>query len=559
MRKSSLFSLKSAVLAVAAMCAASGACASNFYVVVPVPGQASAGARDINVSLAPAVLPSGLVGQAYAGFNFNSLLSVTGDPGYTGYGLKWSIVSGSLPAGLTLNSDGSVSGTPTAPGTVTFQLKASYKRKDGTQTYQMVAVAINVGLSGNNSALPQGMANAAYFYDFRQNLSVTGDSSYAGSGVAFSANGSLPVGLALAGNGVLSGTPTAVSSNAFAVTATYRGVRATSNYTLAIAPGTFQFNPTLSGVVTNYNVYSAARAAGWDGKLPVVATITVDSGAVVGATSTGAYAFDTGAGFPAGSSLTLVNNGSIQGAGGTAGGANSAGGNGGSALRAQYPIAIANAGAIEAGGGGGGAGGKGGTGGTGGMGGSSTRQEYYAPSGNPAYYYYQGPGGVSLIMIANQGYSSWPAGWSLGSLQSGVGDYQNYSIIYTNTVTTPGGAGGAGGVGGSGGAGRGFTQSNVAGTTGTAGAGGSAGGAGAGAGGAGGVGGSGGSGGDWGANGGTGMTGSVGNTGANGNYTGGQAGAAGSAGLAGGAAGYAVVGKANVTWSQAGTVLGPQQ
>jgi hypothetical protein len=85
----------------------SGTFASSFFVVVPVPSRTTA--SNIEVSLSARALPSGLVGQPYAGANLKSLLSVSGDPTYTGYGVRWSVASGSLPAWLTLNSDGTLS------------------------------------------------------------------------------------------------------------------------------------------------------------------------------------------------------------------------------------------------------------------------------------------------------------------------------------------------------------------------------------------------------------------------------------------------------------------
>ena len=60
---------------------------------------------------------SGEVGLAYSAVSF----SATG--GVAPY--KWSVASGALPGGLTLGSDGSVSGTPTSGGTSTFTIAVS--------------------------------------------------------------------------------------------------------------------------------------------------------------------------------------------------------------------------------------------------------------------------------------------------------------------------------------------------------------------------------------------------------------------------------------------------
>ncbi len=71
-----------------------------------------------NIGGAPVIttssLPNGTVGKSY-----NQTLAATGDATIT-----WSRDSGYLPAGLTLNSDGTITGTPEALGTSTFVVKA---------------------------------------------------------------------------------------------------------------------------------------------------------------------------------------------------------------------------------------------------------------------------------------------------------------------------------------------------------------------------------------------------------------------------------------------------
>jgi len=129
----------------------------------------------------------------------------------------------------------------------------------------------------------------------------------------------------------------------------------------------FVFNQTISSDTTNYNLKSAAIAAGWDQTVPLVATITINAGVYVYSTSTGSYAFDTGSSFFAGSTLALINNGIILGRGGDGGqgafynsgtdsivGANRNGTTAGPAFIARYAISVTNNGTIGGGGGGGG-------------------------------------------------------------------------------------------------------------------------------------------------------------------------------------------------------------
>lgn len=134
----------------------------------------------------------------------------------------------------------------------------------------------------------------------------------------------------------------------------------------------FVFAQTLSSNTTNYNLKSAAIVAGWDQVKKLFATITINSGVYVYSTSTGSYAFDTGSTFPTGSTLALINNGTIIGRGGDGGnGGNGSaavptqniaapGSSGGPAFIARYAISVTNNGTIGGGGGGGGGGSGGG-------------------------------------------------------------------------------------------------------------------------------------------------------------------------------------------------------
>ncbi len=129
---------KPALLAVVAALSCTAATAADYFVVVPVKGR-TAVAAPISVALSDYALPDGVVGSPYAGFSFQNVLTVTGDPTYTGQSVTWALVSGALPAGLTLDAHGAVAGTPTAVGSASFGVQAAYKTKTGRGTY-----AINV-------------------------------------------------------------------------------------------------------------------------------------------------------------------------------------------------------------------------------------------------------------------------------------------------------------------------------------------------------------------------------------------------------------------------------
>lgn len=218
----------------------------------------------------------------------------------------------------------------------------------------------------------------------------------------------------------------------------------------------FVLNQTISSNTTNYNLRNSAVAAGWDQSTPLIATVTVNAGVYVSANGTGTYAFDTGASFPAGSSLSLVNNGFIVGMGGAGGAgsgwsfgntiAGSGGASGGPALRAQAAISITNNGTIAGGGGGGGGGqgvaigssdGKSNYGAFGGGGGGGGRSGASANSAG-------GGGGP----VNNYGYSSAPGGAGGAGTSASAGGGGNGGTYLSGSRGGAGGAGGAWGTGG---------------------------------------------------------------------------------------------------------------
>jgi hypothetical protein len=87
---------------------------------IPTPASAT---KAVKLSVAPrvlaittAALPSATVGQAYA-------KALTADLGTKPY--KFTVASGSLPAGIRLDSAGNLTGTPTTPGTSSIKFKAT--------------------------------------------------------------------------------------------------------------------------------------------------------------------------------------------------------------------------------------------------------------------------------------------------------------------------------------------------------------------------------------------------------------------------------------------------
>ena len=76
-----------------------------------------------------------MVGAAYS-----TTLSASG-----GSGTKtWTVAAGSLPAGLSLSSNGVVSGTPTAPGTASFTAKVA---AGGASSQRQFSLGVTAGLA----------------------------------------------------------------------------------------------------------------------------------------------------------------------------------------------------------------------------------------------------------------------------------------------------------------------------------------------------------------------------------------------------------------------------
>ncbi len=192
--------------------------------------------------------------------------------------------SSALPAGLTLDSGGTLHGTPTQAGG--FDIVVSAKDANGCTgsgaTYHLVINCQSIAVT--NPAVTTGTAAAPFSQTFTQSGAI--------GTATFSTSSPLPAGLTLAASGTLSGTPMQTGSFPIVVKVTdgnlCTGTGAT--YALSIACQTI--------AVTNPSTTTATAGT------PFSQTFT-QTGAVVSAT------FTTASTLPAG--LTLATNGVLSG------------------------------------------------------------------------------------------------------------------------------------------------------------------------------------------------------------------------------------------------------
>lgn len=209
----------------------------------------SSGPGSSTVSVATSSLAGGTVAVAYS-----ASLQATG--GTTPY--SWSLSSGSLPAGLSLNaSSGAISGTPTTSGTSTFTVQVKDANGNTATKSLSIAIAASVQpLAITTTSVPNGSTNTAYSAFL---FAGGGTTPYTWS----ISSGSLPAGLTLSSSGDITGVPTTAGASSFTAKVTDSSSptqTATATYSVTIAQGTaysvaLAWTASPSSGVTGYNVY----------------------------------------------------------------------------------------------------------------------------------------------------------------------------------------------------------------------------------------------------------------------------------------------------------------
>jgi len=230
------------------------------------------------ITVNPATLSNGLQNIAYS-------QTVSGSGGTAPY--TFAVSAGALPTGLSLSTTGTISGTPTVPGTYNFTVQATDANGfSGTRGYAVVVTAAPT-IAVSPASMSDGLQNMPY--DTQTIVASGGTSPYAYS----ISSGALPAGLSLSTGGVLSGTPTESGTFNFTITATdangYSGSRA---YALSVtAAPTIAVDPAALPDAIQSEAYSQSTTA-------------------TGGTGPHTFAV-TGGALPAG--LTLATDGTLSG------------------------------------------------------------------------------------------------------------------------------------------------------------------------------------------------------------------------------------------------------
>lgn len=260
---------------------------SNKFITIVASNLAGAVSTNYNITILPPAEPpvfytpspltNGVVGQPYSVQIVASNAPV------------FSLFSGSLPTGLGLTAAGMVTGTPTQIQTANFTVQATNVVGSSNRAYQIEI--LGAPAITTPSPLPPGVKDISY----STQIVATGNPPALFSLV----DGSLPGGLNLSTNGLLSGMPSATGDFIFVVRATNAYGWDDRQYDLAVAQGVPVFittSPLATGVVGS--VYSKQiEATGnpifslFAGSLP--GGLTLGTNGLLGGTPTtkGAYNF----------------------------------------------------------------------------------------------------------------------------------------------------------------------------------------------------------------------------------------------------------------------------
>ena len=201
----------------------------------------------------------------------------------------FAVTSGSLPTGLTLNSNtGAITGTPNTTSGSPFAFTISATDAAGAVASRNYSEAINTAISITTTTLPSGTLNQSY----SQTIGVSGGTNPDTFAIT---SGSLPTGLTLnSSTGALTGTPTTATGSPFTFTITATdaaGSAASKSYTLTIiAPLTITTTTLPNGTINQHYSQTISVSGGTNpdtfaltsGALPPGITLNSASGVISG-------------------------------------------------------------------------------------------------------------------------------------------------------------------------------------------------------------------------------------------------------------------------------------
>ncbi|MFN2461946.1 MAG: beta strand repeat-containing protein, partial [Candidatus Velthaea sp.] len=262
---------------------------STSYVVNRAPGSSCALTFPASGAGSPAT--TARVGASYS----SSVVASGGTAPYT-----YRLDVGSLPPGLTLGADGTLSGTPTTAGTYSFVVAVSDSAGAGGVSGSYTIAVSAAGPTITTATLPVPVITKPY----SQTVQASGGTAPLSFSVAA---GALPAGLALnASTGAIGGTPTTAGPYGFTITATDANAATASRAysgTIAAAPAIATASLPVPVLASAYSqaVQTSAGTAPFafaisTGALPAGLTLNATTGVISGTpTAAGAYGFTVAA------------------------------------------------------------------------------------------------------------------------------------------------------------------------------------------------------------------------------------------------------------------------
>lgn len=217
--------------------------------------------NDLGVAptvIAPGTLANGIVGVPVAP------VAITADGTAP---VTFTVLAGTLPPGLTLDSTGQYSGTPTTAGSYSFTIRANNRGGSADQMYSQ-SILQRPSITAPATPLADSVGGAANSTTF----TATGTTPITWSVSA----GALPPGMTLdAATGVYSGTPTSPGNFSFTITATNAAGADSDAYTQFVTTPAFNAHALVNG--NSLAAFPTSFPGGRDAPMMVTGLIAGDT------------------------------------------------------------------------------------------------------------------------------------------------------------------------------------------------------------------------------------------------------------------------------------------